>query len=110
MPNAVVKRKMDHWPPHTVLVVLDEPIPYYDRESGEKQQCRYVAVNSRHPDIHSADHARVDVYPCDEDGNFVEDTMVPIRRWKFDRISNALSSHGFNVVDENNTLMMIPAG
>jgi hypothetical protein len=110
MANAVVKNKMDHWPPHTVLVHLDEPIHYFDRETGKKLAAKYVAVNSRHPDIHSADYARIDVFPCDAEGGFVEDTLVPIRKVEFQRITTALEGLGFDVVDENNTLMLMPGG
>jgi hypothetical protein len=101
---------MDHWPPHTVLVHLDEPIHYFDRETGHKQRTIFIAVTSRHPDVHAADHARIDVFPCDAEGGFIEDHLVPIRKLEFQRITHVLEGLGFDVVDENNTLMMMPGG
>jgi hypothetical protein len=101
---------MTHWPPHTVLVYLDQRIHYYDRETGEQLCTKYIAVNSRHPDIHCADQARVDIFPCDADGNFVEDTMMPIRKVPFTRISKVLGDLGFDVVDDDDVLAVMPGG
>lgn len=110
MATATVKTFMNHWHPHTVLVHLDTPLTYYDRETGEQLSTTYVAVNSRHPKIHSADHARIDVFPCDATGNFVEDTLVPIRKLAFQRISSALQQLGFDVEDEEDILLLTPGG
>lgn len=97
MPNARLMRDVDMsgWPPKTYLVQLEnQPMTRFDPETGEPEYFEYVALTV------SQVGGETFVFPSNEMGQFVDSTMVPMkRRQNFEFPHDALADLGYLLVN-----------
>lgn len=101
MPTATIKHRMDHWPPTTTLVHLDEPHTYYDQRTGDQITTNCIAITCRNPDVHTAGEEATHVYPCTETGDFVQRYMSPIADLPAGTVLDALTELGYKTKGDN---------
>lgn len=66
---------MSPWPPKTYLIqMLDEGMPRFDAETGEKEVFEFIALTL----LENNEEAYV--FPSNASGGFVDTTMTPMRR------------------------------
>lgn len=89
----VVPVAMTHWPPTTYLVKLDPPLERYNPEDGQLlDQHEYIALTCKDSEPRASY-----VFPATAEGDFVDDTMLPMRTRDYGLPHSVLTQLGYTL-------------
>lgn len=96
MPSATInyENNMVGWPPKTYLIQLETPMTRFDPETGDQTFYEWIALTCKESDPKEAY-----VFPSNENGEFVDPSMTPIRRREFGLPHAVLLNLGYTLTN-----------